>query len=103
MARLIDDFSDDGDAYIKVWPYWHDGNAVRAQLRRTDQSWNNEIERFDPAQPPLAGNSGKFMVILHPDDREGLALLRQAFPRGIILTQSKPSGDLAMTIFYGER
>jgi 4-amino-4-deoxy-L-arabinose transferase-like glycosyltransferase len=103
MARLIDDFMDDGEAYIKVWPYWHDGNAVRAQLRRADQSWSNEIEQLDPAQPPMAGNPGKFMVILHPDDRDGLAVLRQGFPSGIVLTQHKPNGDLAMILFYGER
>ena len=79
MARPIDDFSDDGESYIKIGPYWDDGNAVRAQLRREDQSWNNELAP-GPGSGAPGGRPGKFMVILHPDDPEALETLQQHFP-----------------------
>jgi len=60
-------------------PYWYDGNAVRAQLRRTDPNWNNELDTLDPDKPPLAGPAGRYMVIVHPDDQASLQALRQAF------------------------
>ncbi len=103
LARAIDDFADDGTAYIKVVPYWYDGNAVRAQLRRTDQSWHNEIDRLLPDQPPLAGPPGKVMIIVHPDDRAALQQLRQAFPKGIELTHLNYDHKVAFITFYGER
>jgi len=103
LARAIDDFADDGVAYIKTWPYWYDGNAVRAQLQRTDQSWHNELLELRPGQPPLVGVRGKIMVIVHPQDTEALRLLREAFPKGIELTHPDYDGKTAFITFYGER
>ncbi|MCD6519086.1 MAG: glycosyltransferase family 39 protein [Anaerolineae bacterium] len=103
MARVIDDFADDGEAYIKVMPYWYDGNAVRAQLRRADQSWHNELSELSLDRPPFVGPPGKFVVILHPQDVQSLQLLRQAFPRGIVLTHRDDQGKVAFLTFYGER
>lgn len=103
MARAIDDFADDGAAYIKIMPYWYDGNAVRAQLRRADQSWSNELDALRPGEPPLAGPPGKFMVIVHPDDQQTLAALRSAFPKGIELQNLNDKGGIAFITFYGER
>ena len=103
MARAIDDFYDDGEAYIKVAPYWYDGNAVRAQLRKTDQNWHNEIGELQPGMPPLSGPPGKLMVILHPQDEAGLQTLQAAFPRGLYLTNLDNQGRAAFLTFYGER
>ncbi|MBC7234725.1 MAG: glycosyltransferase family 39 protein [Chloroflexi bacterium] len=103
LAEAIDDFADDGEAYIKTVPYWYDGNAVRAQLRRADQSWHNEIEVLAPGVPPLSGAPGKFMIILHPDDVVARQTLQQAFPKGIELRRLKPDGTPAFYLFYGER
>jgi len=103
MARAIDAFADDGQSYIKVAPYWYDGNAVRAQLRRADPDWNNELDTLDPNKPPLAGPAGRYMVIVHPDDQASLQLLRQAFPRGIALVNLDNTGAIAFITFYGER
>lgn len=103
LARAIDDFADDGTAYVKTVPHWYDGNAVRAQLRRTDQSWHNEIDQLRPDQPPLAGPPGKVMIIVHPEDRAALQLLRQAFPKGIELTHLNYDNKVAFITFYGER
>lgn len=103
LARAIDDFADDGEAYIRTMPHWYDGNAVRAQLRRTDQSWHNELEALRPGEPPFVGPPGKFMVILHPQDVESLRLLQEAFPRGIALRHLDHRGEVTFLTFYGER
>ena len=109
MARVIDEFSDDGTSYIKVAPYWYDGNAVRAQLRVEDQSWSNEVIALDAGAAPLSGPPAKFMVIVHPDDQVTLRTLREAFPRGVLLrhyrsvTEPQPSRVPAFYTFYGER
>lgn len=103
IARAIDDFADDGEAYVKGFPYWYDGNAIRAQLRRTDQSWHNEIDALPPDRLPLAGPPGKFMVIVHPEDEGALQTLRRAFPRGVALSHSNPEGQVRFITFYGER
>jgi hypothetical protein len=103
IAAAIDEFADDGESFSKVWPYWYDGNAVRAQLRREDQSWHNELDQLRPDQPPLAGAPGKFMVIVHPDDVDALQTLRAAFPRGIALEHTDFAGRVAFITFYGER
>ena len=103
MARAIDDFADDGESYIKTHAYWYDGNAVRAQLRETDQSWHNEIAELHPSVPPMAGPPGKFMLILHPQDVASLETLRAAFPRGIDLTHKDNRDQVAFISFYGER
>ena len=103
MAQVIDGFADDGESYIKIYPYWHDGNAVRAQLRREDQSWHNEIGRLESGQLPMSGPPGKFAMLIHPQDREALQTLQNAFPRGIALTRYDNEGDVSLIIFYGER
>ncbi len=103
LARAIDDFADDGESYIKMMPYWYDGNAVRAQLRRADQSWHNELDALRREGPPFVGPPGKFMVILHPQDTEALRMLQEAFPRGIALSSKDNKGEVAFFTFYGER
>ena len=103
MARALDDFAGDGPAYIKVWPFWYDGNAVRAQLRVQSQDWAGEIGRLDPNAPPLAGLQGKAMFILHPEDREALNTLRRFFPRGVAVERRDRDGNVTFIAFYGER
>ena len=103
MAQAIDHFGDNGDAYILTRAHWHDGNAVRAQLRRVDQTWDHEIWGLEPDQPPLSGPPGRFMIIVHPQDDAALHVLQEAFPRGIALHQRQPDGTPAFYLFYGER
>jgi len=103
MARAIDAFADDGESFIKVTPYWYDGNAVRAQLRRVGPDWNNELYTLDPGGPPLRGTAGKVMVLVHPDDQPSLRQLQQAFPRGVTLVNLDNMGNIAFLTFYGER
>ncbi|MFQ6057959.1 MAG: glycosyltransferase family 39 protein [Anaerolineae bacterium] len=103
MARAIDDFAGDGPAYIKVWPFWYDGNAVRAQLRVQSQDWAGEITGLDPSAPPLSTLQGKAMFILHPEDEEALSTLRQFFPRGVAVERRDQEGRVTFITFYGER
>ncbi len=103
VARAIDAFSGNGESYAKVWPYWYDGNAVRAQLRRENQSWANEITQLDAGTAPMAGPAAKFMVIVHPDDAAGLAELQAAFPRGVAVGHHDYEGRVTFITFYGER
>lgn len=103
LARAIDGFSGEGQAFIKPASFWYDGSAVRAQLRRTDQNWNNEIGELRPDQLPLSGPPGKFMVILHPQDSVSLRSLRERFPEGIETRHLGNDGKVAFVTFYGER
>jgi hypothetical protein len=103
MAQAIDHFDDNGEAYILARPHWHDGNAVRAHLRRVDQSWDNELRHLEPDQPPLSGPPGRFMIIVHPRDNTALQMLQETFPRGIALHQRKTDGTPAFYLYYGER
>lgn len=103
MARAVDAFGDNGEAYILAWPHWYDGNAVRAQLRRVELPPDHELTALQPDQPPLAGPVAKFMVILHPEDAKGLAQLQRAFPEGLLLVQRDLAQQPAFYTFYGER
>ena len=103
MAQTLDAFGANGEAYIKVWPYWYDGNAIRAQLRRVDFPWEHELTVLDVAKPPFTGEPAKFLMIVHPQDVETLAKLREYFPHGIRLEHRKKDNEIAFYAFYGER
>ncbi len=103
LARAVDDIAGNGDAYIVIAPNWYDGNAVRAQLRHTSQTWNNELAELRADQPPLVGPPGKFEVIVHPQDSAALDVLRQVFPGGMEFKHLKNDGSVSFITFYGER
>jgi len=103
MARAIDDFTDDGESYVVVRPYWYDGNAVRAQLRVEEQNWRNEYGTLHRGTPPLNDLEGKAMFLLHPEDGHSMDVLRDVFPRGVALRHTNYDGDTAFITFYGER
>ena len=103
LARALDEFCGQGEAYIKVWPYWYDGNAVRAQLRVTPRTWNGELNDLDPARPPLSTARGQVMVIVNPQDERALQALRAAFPRWVAVGHRDYEGRVAFITFYGER
>jgi Dolichyl-phosphate-mannose-protein mannosyltransferase len=103
LARALDDFAWNGEAYIKYWPYWYDGNALRAQFQRMPRTWDNESDHFDTNSPPFADFHGKFMYILHPDDKEGLAFLQQTFPSGTWMDHYDAMGKVEFVTFYGAK
>lgn len=103
IARAIDYFADDGPAYIKVWPHWCEGSAVKAQLQVAGPDWDGEVLRLDPSLPPLSNLTGRAMFILHPEDREALAILRAFFPKGVGVEHRDDEGKTAFITFYGEK
>jgi len=103
MARTLDGFAGQGPGYIKVWPHWYDGNAVRAQLRAVPEGEAWELEALDPARPPLTTAGARLLVIVNPEDVEALQLLRAMFPRGVAVSHVDYAGQVAFIAFYGER
>ena len=103
LARVLDGFITEGPAYIKDWPYWYDGNAVRAQLKVTPREWDWHLSELDVTQPPLSTVQGPVLVIVHPEDRQALAALRSAFPKGVAINHRDNAGQVAFITFYGER
>ena len=85
LAQTIDGMAGNGEAYLMIWSYWYDGNAIRAQLQRTPQGWRNELWDLEPGKPPLDDAPGRYLVIMHPDERDALALLEQHFEHHVIL------------------
>jgi hypothetical protein len=103
IARVLDEFEGEGESYVVVWPYWFDGNALRAQLRVKPRTWDWELPRLDPNGPPLSTAQGKVLFIVHPSDTETLKMLRECFPRGVAIGHRDNNGQVAFVTFYGER
>lgn len=97
MARAIREFDGNGPAYLKVYPYWHDGWTVRAGME--DWDWDGEISDLTP----LAEVRGNVMVLVHPEDRETQAALRAMFPRHVEVAHHDYEGRVAFIAFYGEK
>ncbi|NLG51684.1 MAG: phospholipid carrier-dependent glycosyltransferase [Chloroflexi bacterium] len=94
---------DEGPAYIKVWPHWYDGRAVRAYLVGMGITWDNELFELDQNSGPLRDFRGKILVILNPEDTNSLQLLQNYFPRWTVNRDTFPDGRTAMLAFYGQR
>ena len=103
IARVLDDFAPEGQAFVKIWPYWFDGNALRAQLKVMSTSWDWEVPELDPAKPPLSTARGKLLFIVHPDDQATLEMLKAEFPGGVAINHRDYNGQVAFVTFYGER
>jgi hypothetical protein len=101
LAHALDDFSGNGPVYIKYLPFWYDGNALRTQLQRTPRTWANESDHFDMNAPPFADFSGRFLYILHPDDKDGLEFLQKTFPNGTWVDYYDSSGAVEFVSFFG--
>lgn len=103
LARALDDFAGNGPVFIKYLPYWYDGNALRAQLQRTPRTWANESDHFDTTMPPFQDFEGRFLYILHPDDKEALAFLEETFPGSTWVDHYDSLGDIQFVSFYGAK
>lgn len=105
IAREIDRLWPNGPVYTVIYPYWYDGNAVRAQLRVAPHDWQNELwpDNLSPDRPPLAGLQGKAAFIVHPSDRRSIQVLQQVFPKGVMIALPDNSGGIAFYTFIGER
>jgi 4-amino-4-deoxy-L-arabinose transferase-like glycosyltransferase len=102
LAETIDDFAEQGPAYIRHVPHWVDGDVVRLQLRRQSFQWRNVVPdvpfddiHLDPGE--------RLLVILHPDDDETLAELEAHYTQHVVLIQRNQYGDPAFLKFVAER
>jgi uncharacterized membrane protein len=102
LAKSIIDYQD-GPTYIKTWPYWYDGRGVRVHLVTANRAWTGELQELAVDKPPLAGFRGKMMVLLHPQDKAGLAVLQGYFPRSTTVVKHFPDKEPAIVAFYGEK
>ncbi len=103
LAQTIDRSYGDGEVYLMIWPHWYDGNAVRAQFRRTPREWNNERYELSPGKAPLDEVPGRVTVIMHPEEQATLQLLQEHYDRYMVLENRWDDGSVAMRIFVGER
>ena len=103
IARELDSFAGQGEAYVKFWPHWYDGYALRMNFRVLDKGWNGELYELDPTKPPLTDIQGRAMFILHPEDEQALSTLKSVFPRWVTLERRDYDGNLAFIVFYGEK
>jgi hypothetical protein len=103
IAREIEHYGDLDSVYVKVWEFWFDAMALRANLRLTDRQWGPWVSELDPQQPPLSTIQGPVLFIVHPDDHEGLDKLRQFLPCGFVLPHYYLDGAVSFYSYYAER
>jgi hypothetical protein len=67
---------------IRAWPYWVDTRALA--LLMNDISWQDTNVVIDKVNDlaRLRDDPAPQMYLLHPDDQQGLAVLKATFPQG---------------------
>jgi 4-amino-4-deoxy-L-arabinose transferase-like glycosyltransferase len=105
MARVIDDFGDDGPVFLKSVPFWDDKDAIRFQTKNHKEwGYGEEILfRINPTtfQDPAIQQGA---VIVNPQqDQESLRLLEQIFPQGVTLIYRNDEGQPQFAVFLFNR
>ena len=103
MSRQIEAYGDKWSCYIKVWPHWYDGRALKTYLREVDEAWNPEFSELLPGQPPLSTIGERALIMVHPSDTTGLEALREAFPHHATVLHTLPEGTPAFIAVFVER
>lgn len=103
LVEIIEQFSPSGQVYLKAYPHWYDGNALRTQLRLAGVEWENEIQEVRADLPPQRGGEGSIAVLLHPDDTESLGALRVAFPHSVEFTYYDNHHAPALVVLFVSR
>jgi hypothetical protein len=80
IAAALDRYAGRGPVYLFNYPYWLDGNALRAQLVRLPLDQLHEAAPLE-LDAQLAAVAPPFLVVLKPDDGERLDRLRARFPQ----------------------
>lgn len=101
IARVIDEFGDDGPVYLKSVPFWDDKDAIRLQTKEHHE-WGlhgevlTEIDRaFFASQ-----KAGQGAVIVNPEqDRASLSLLQEMFPHGLTVYYRDDQGRPQFAVF----
>jgi hypothetical protein len=78
------------DVYILPWPNWFDTRLVAIQAG--DIRWNPLLPNVDLA-PRADGVPRPRLYVVHPDDRQALALLLRWYPAATLEAHVVPDGD----------
>lgn len=103
IARQIDAYGDRSSVYIKGWPYWFDGRALRTYLRMTPEEPDLVFNDLIDGQSPLSDVRQRALFILHPEDMAGLSRLREAFPNVVSVVHFLPGGIPGYVTVFVER
>ncbi len=103
IARQIETYGDVSSSYVKGWPYWFDGRALRTYLRLAPEAPDRVFNDFIPDQPPLSEVQAGALFILHPADSAGLERLRTEFAHSVSVVHSLPDGTPAFVTVFVER
>jgi hypothetical protein len=94
VARAVNGFLALGgrreDAYILPWANWFDTRLVAIQAG--DIRWNPLLSNADLA-PRADGVPRPRLYVVHPDDRQALALLLRWYPAATLHVHVLPDGD----------
>ncbi len=103
LVGIIQQFSQSGRVYLKAYPHWYDGNALRTQLRLAGIEWENEIQEVRADLPPQSDREGSIALILHPNDAESLGAFRIAFPHAVEFTYYDNHHEPALVVLFASR
>jgi 4-amino-4-deoxy-L-arabinose transferase-like glycosyltransferase len=103
IARQIETYGDLSSSYIKGWPYWFDGRALRTYLRLAPEAPDRVFNDFIDGQPPLSEVQAAALFILHPADSAGTERLRTEFVHNVSVVHFLPDGTPAFVTVFVER
>jgi 4-amino-4-deoxy-L-arabinose transferase-like glycosyltransferase len=103
IARQIEGYGDPSSAFVKGWPYWFDGRALRTYLRMAPEEPEHVFTDLISGQPPLSQVRERALFILHPADSAGLEMLRSEFGRCVSVVHSLPGGVPAFVTVFVQR
>lgn len=97
VARALEPFTrrtgDLGGVYLLAVPYWYDHRAIG--IEAGDPGWSHaiadvaQLEAMLRDDPGLRSGEPKLFIV-HPEDAEAHAVLRRAFPRGVLFPRTSP-------------
>jgi 4-amino-4-deoxy-L-arabinose transferase-like glycosyltransferase len=80
LVETIGLLGQNGRVYLKAFPHFYDGNALRTQLQQAGIEWENELFQI-PTDPAFFENpEGPVVFLLHPQDFESLELIEGIYP-----------------------
>jgi 4-amino-4-deoxy-L-arabinose transferase-like glycosyltransferase len=103
VARAIEQYGDLQSVYVKTWPNWIDGSAVRVSLGLRDREWSPYFDVLAPDRPPLSSLQGPALFIVHTEDQAALDALHTFLPRGAAVPRYYPDGKVSFYCFYVEQ
>ena len=80
LVEVIEEYSPSGKVFLKVFPHFYDGNALRTQLRLAGLEWEDEILEVTPETWIRLQSNSPVVIVLHPEDVETIGLMKGRYP-----------------------